>query len=190
MGPSSLRPGLRADALRTASREDQTLRSQSDLSLTLARGDPLHPTASHVRIQTPEVEGRRPTPIRATTVQGPGAVGTSHPRRMRSPTFASTLRALTLPRLGSLRGTTNGTTEGHGGPRFDMGRPIPLIELLPQLTAVERAFFEKLDKELDKVESFYSEREKDMHHRSVFVDRGECHAGEKLTLSRPVGRIS
>ena len=71
-----------------------------------------------------------------------------------------------------------------------MGRPIPLIELLPQLTVVERVFFEKLDAELDKVESFYSEREKDMHHRSVFVDRGERYVGEKLTSSHLTGRIS
>ena len=32
---------------------------------------------------------------------------------------------------------------------------------------MERAFFEKLDEELDKVESFYCERERDMRHRCV-----------------------
>ena len=40
-----------------------------------------------------------------------------------------------------------------------------MMELLPQLTPVERAFFEKLDQELDKVESFYCERERAMKHR-------------------------
>ena len=166
-GPSSsLRPGGRRDmgVQRKPSREDQTLRSHSDLDL--AHGDLAHPAASHVRIQTSQ--SRRPAPARATTVQGIGAAN-GHPRRMRSSTFASTLRAFTLPRIGSFRGTANGTVEGHGVPRFDLGRPIPLIELLPQLTAVERAFFEKLDAELDKVESFYSEREKDMHLRSGSV---------------------
>ncbi|KAI0763437.1 SPX domain-containing protein [Trametes elegans] len=53
----------------------------------------------------------------------------------------------------------------QGGPRFDLRQPIPLMELLPQLTPVERAFFEKLDQELDKVESFYCEREREMRHR-------------------------
>ncbi|KAI9065267.1 hypothetical protein FKP32DRAFT_511020 [Trametes sanguinea] len=51
------------------------------------------------------------------------------------------------------------------GPRFDLRHPIPLMELLPQLTPVERAFFDKLDEELDKVESFYCEREREMRHR-------------------------
>ncbi|KAI0325162.1 hypothetical protein GY45DRAFT_281692 [Cubamyces sp. BRFM 1775] len=51
-------------------------------------------------------------------------------------------------------------------PRFDLRHPIPLMELLPQLIPVERAFFEKLDEELDKVESFYCEREREMKHRA------------------------
>ena len=169
-GPSSsLRPGGRRDlgALRMPSREDQSLRSHSDLDL--GHEDPTHPAPSHVRIQTiAEGQSRRPAPSHATTLQGAGAAS-GHPHRMRSSTFVSTLRAFTLPRMGSFRGTANGTVEGHGGPRFDLGRPIPLIELLPQLTAVERAFFEKLDAELDKVETFYSEREKDMHLRSGLI---------------------
>ncbi|CDO74587.1 hypothetical protein BN946_scf184583.g14 [Trametes cinnabarina] len=40
------------------------------------------------------------------------------------------------------------------------------MELLPQLTPVERAFFDKLDEELDKVESFYCEREREMRQRA------------------------
>ncbi len=39
------------------------------------------------------------------------------------------------------------------------------MELLPQLTPVEHTFFDKLDEQLDKVESFYCERERDMRHR-------------------------
>ena len=58
-------------------------------------------------------------------------------------------------------------------PRFDLRRPIPLMELLPELTPVEKAFFEKLDEELDKVESFYCEREKEMRHRFVPLEIAE-----------------
>ena len=61
--------------------------------------------------------------------------------------------------------SVKGTASGPNAPRFDVRRPIPLMELLPQLTPVEHAFFDKLDEELDKVESFYCERERDMRHR-------------------------
>ena len=67
-----------------------------------------------------------------------------------------------LHKANSTRGTGSGPL---AGPRFDLRRPLPLMELLPQLTPVERAFFDKLDQELDKVESFYCERERDMRHR-------------------------
>ena len=36
---------------------------------------------------------------------------------------------------------------------------IPLSEVLPKLSTTERGFFEKLDRELDKIESFYRSRE-------------------------------
>ena len=53
--------------------------------------------------------------------------------------------------------------------RFDMRRSVPLMELLPQLTPVERAYFEKLNQELDKVESFYCDREREMKQRCVGI---------------------
>ncbi|KAK7463123.1 Xenotropic and polytropic retrovirus receptor 1 [Stygiomarasmius scandens] len=46
------------------------------------------------------------------------------------------------------------------------GRPLPLNELRPLLSDVEVAFFNALDKELEKVESFYSNREKEMQNRT------------------------
>lgn len=41
------------------------------------------------------------------------------------------------------------------------------MDLLPQLSPVERAYFDKLDEELDKIDSFYCEREREMRHRSA-----------------------
>lgn len=40
-----------------------------------------------------------------------------------------------------------------------------MMELLPALTTVQKAFFDKLDSELDKIETFYVEREKEMKTR-------------------------
>lgn len=49
--------------------------------------------------------------------------------------------------------------------RWDLARSIPLKDLVPMLSQVQRAFFEKLDSELEKVETFYMEREKEMRAR-------------------------
>ncbi len=38
-------------------------------------------------------------------------------------------------------------------------------DLIPALNPLQKAFFDKLDGELEKVETFYVEREKDMHAR-------------------------
>ena len=40
-----------------------------------------------------------------------------------------------------------------------------MIELQPLLTPVQKAFFDKLDSELDKVETFYGKQEKEMKSR-------------------------
>ena len=51
--------------------------------------------------------------------------------------------------------------------QWNLAQSIPLKDLMPLLKGVERSFFQKLDMELDKVESFYVEREKEMTTRYV-----------------------
>lgn len=50
---------------------------------------------------------------------------------------------------------------------------LPLIQLLPTLTPLQARFFEYLDSELDKIEAFYVEREKEAKARYVF--RHDCN---------------
>ena len=94
------------------------------------------------------------------TVRAASDGAQAHIRRARSGTVTTVLDRV-IQRANSTRGSSS-----HQ-PRFDMRRSIPLMELLPQLTPLERAFFDKLDMELDKVESFYCDREREMKHRSV-----------------------
>ena len=47
------------------------------------------------------------------------------------------------------------------------GAHPPLRELLPRLPPVARSFFDMLDGELDKVESFYCARERELRTRCV-----------------------
>lgn len=49
--------------------------------------------------------------------------------------------------------------------RWDLARSIPLKDLVPMLSQVQRAFFVKLDSEHEKVDTFYTEREKEMRAR-------------------------
>jgi hypothetical protein len=81
----------------------------------------------------------------------------------------ATLNMGFLPRL-----RRRGTGKDHWYPsqqnrkaalQWDLTKSIPLKDLIPMLSRVQRAFFEKLDVELDKVENFYLEREKDMRTR-------------------------
>ncbi len=109
----------------------------------------------------PDSPTRPSLAARSTTVE---AAALPRMRRGRSNTVTTVL-GRALQRASSTKGTTSGPV---AGPRFDVRHPIPLKDLIPQLTPVERAFFEKLDEELDKVESFYCERERDMRHRYAF----------------------
>lgn len=82
----------------------------------------------------------------------------------------ATLNMGFLPRL-RRKGTTakeywdTSRKSGKEGIQWDLAKSIPLKDLLPLLSSVQRAFFEKLNLELDKVETFFLEREKEMRHR-------------------------
>lgn len=67
-----------------------------------------------------------------------------------------------------------------GGPSGPLGHPLaplPLHELLTQLSPPEVSFFTMLDAQLDKVESFYVAREKEM------IARGQLLQIQLLELS-------
>ncbi|KAI0760362.1 SPX domain-containing protein [Fomes fomentarius] len=134
------------------------------------RGTPLEILHEHAVFQSGPAElehstertesSTRPTlTMQHTTVE---AAALQRSRRGRSNTVTTAL-SRALHRASSTKGTASGP---NVGPRFDLRRPIPLMELLPQLTPVEHTFFNKLDEQLDKVESFYCERERDMRHRA------------------------
>lgn len=108
-------------------------------------------------------EANSPSPILHASASEPVA---SPRMRGRSATVTSMIgRAFSthIPqRANSQRGSAG---IEQAGPRFDLRHPIPLMELLPQLSPVERAYFDKLDEELEKIDSFYCEREREMRHR-------------------------
>lgn len=79
-----------------------------------------------------------------------------HPAERPGILRSATLNMGFLPRL--VRGKNSRSN-------WDLSRSIPLKDLMPVLTPVQKSFFEKLDGELDKVETFYVEREKEMRTR-------------------------
>lgn len=82
--------------------------------------------------------------------------------RRRSTTFSSVLRSQTKTQSSYDRGDS---VFGKGKLPFTPGSNPPLRELLPLLTPVQRAFFDKLDSELDKIESFFCARERELGAR-------------------------
>ncbi|KAI0792468.1 SPX domain-containing protein [Abortiporus biennis] len=74
----------------------------------------------------------------------------------------STGRSLSLHRNNKGRWELGRAIENH----WDLNQSVPLAELMPQLTNKQKEFFEKLDSELDKVETFYVEREKEMKSKT------------------------
>ncbi|KAI0631231.1 SPX domain-containing protein [Trametes polyzona] len=103
-----------------------------------------------------------------TTRSPPPAEPNAHIRtRGRSTTVSGILgRAFSTNHYPQRANSHRGSAGIGQAARFDLRHPLPLMELLPQLTPVERAFFDKLDEELDKIESFYCEREREMRHRA------------------------
>ncbi|THH32928.1 hypothetical protein EUX98_g1237 [Antrodiella citrinella] len=100
-----------------------------------------------------------------------------HPRTDSNLPRAATLNMGMLPRLqkcstfrlpNSLRQGSAGRWELTKDPKapWDPTRPLSLADLMPLLTSTQRGFFAKLDSELDKVETFYLEREKEMTART------------------------
>ena len=89
----------------------------------------------------------------------------SHERESRTGNIlhTATLNMGFLPKL-----KRRGTGKEHWDParrasvQWDLAKSIPLKDLLPMLSPLHKAFFDKLDRELEKVDSFYLEREKEM----------------------------
>lgn len=78
---------------------------------------------------------------------------------------AATLNMGFLPRIKRNTSSRNFRRAGKGTLQWDLAKSIPLKDLIPLLLPVQRAFFEKLDAELDKIETFFVEREKEMRAR-------------------------
>ncbi|KZT04537.1 uncharacterized protein LAESUDRAFT_728021 [Laetiporus sulphureus 93-53] len=64
-----------------------------------------------------------------------------------------------------------GTAKAMTTPPWAPGSHPPLHELLPLLTPVQRAFFDMLDGELDKVESFFCAKERELSARYQAVEK-------------------
>ncbi|TCD67423.1 hypothetical protein EIP91_012395 [Steccherinum ochraceum] len=106
----------------------------------------------------------------------------------------------------SLRRGLAGRWELDGSPKaaWDPTKPVSLAELYQLLTTTQRSFFNKLDTELDKVEAFYVEREKEMlqrvqtlrvqlhelqAHRQEYYDSHRESSWMNFSIMRPKARL-
>lgn len=66
---------------------------------------------------------------------------------------------------------------------------LPLHDLLAQLSSVELAFFAFLDSQLDKIESFYLAREKEMLVRGTLLQEqlSELNEHRKIVMVCSIG---
>ena len=134
-----------------------------DLSASSVPGTPHHfsptphfvPTPARSRDASNAADLGRPNDL----VQRSANLNTARPPALRK---RSTFR---LP--ASLKRGIGGHWELNGDPKlpWDPTKSIPLVDLMPLLTSTQRSFFDKLDYELDKVEKFYVEREKETTQR-------------------------
>lgn len=118
--------------------------------------------------------------VRSTTVH----MGTLPKLRRRATALSSVIPALRSasyvsgPAPGSSASSSRGVSTGSK--KLDPKAIVPLKDLMLVLTPVQRSFFEKLDEELEKVENFYCDREKEM--------RQKC--GDGLIFSIPHMRMT
>jgi hypothetical protein len=126
-------------------------------------------------------------PLPAASQAQPGYLGRSQSLRMfasrlRLPSFSNPIagppprlsHSSTLPDVRLEQDAVSSVSSPYFRPPFNgantSGR-VPtavrtLKEILPTLTPTQKKFFDKLDSELGKIESFYLDREKDAHVRS------------------------
>ena len=141
-------------------------------SRTAASGSvPSTPTSrtAHFDVDVDDDDGRTST---SSLPAGSSAhTGAGTPPRLRR--RVTGLSVLTHARsFSSTHGSTATTTapatpatQGPGPWPWALGAHPPLRELLPRLPPVARSFFDMLDGELDKVESFYCARERELRTR-------------------------
>lgn len=99
----------------------------------------------------------------------------SETRRPELIQYSNTLNMGMLPRIRKRSAVRLPTSLRKGGAGrwelnadekvWDPTNSVPLVDLMPLLTNTQKAFFSKLDGELDKIETFYVKQEKEMTTR-------------------------